>query len=330
MEYVTLKAADLRVSRLALGTWSFSGSKNWGPNDERESINTINLAIDLGVNFIDTAARYNDGEAERILGRAIKDRRGEVIVCTKIYTGHLDYEGVLRECENSLRRLDTDYIDVYQIHWPSQTIPFEETIRGFEKLKADGKIRAFGGCNFGVGAVNAFKKCSPVTNQLPYSLLWRQIEDAIVPASMAAGMSIWPYCPLAQGLLTGKFKSVDDVPLPRREVRFYSSKWQQGLHTDDGFEKEIFEFLPKLQAVADKAGLPMAAIALGFLKDRPGVDSVLVGARNEQQLRDNLKMFETPIPADVMAEAIRLSDELKPKMGTNPDLWQSASGKRFF
>ncbi len=330
MEYVTLKAANLRVSKLALGTWSFSGSKNWGPNDEKESIDTINLALDLGINFLDSAARYNDGEAERILGRAIKARRKDAIVATKIYTGHLDYEGVLRECENSLRRLDTDYIDVYQIHWPSKTIPFEETIRGFEKLKQDGKIRAIGVCNFGPKCIEGFSGHGVVTNQLPYNLLWRQIEDEVIPASQKAGMSVWPYCPLAQGLLTGKFKTIDDVPLPRREVRFYSSKWKQGLHSDTGFETEIFEFLPKLQKVADQAGLPMATVALDFLKTRTGVDSVLVGARNLQQLKDNLKMYETQVPADVRAAALRLSDELKPRMGKNPDLWQSENGGRFY
>jgi aryl-alcohol dehydrogenase-like predicted oxidoreductase len=235
-----------------------------------------------------------------------------------------------KACDASLKRLASDYIDLYQVHWPSRTIPFPETMAAFEKLKTAGKIRAIGVCNYGVKCVEGLKGHAVATNQLPYSLLWRQIEDEIIPKSRSQDISIWPYCPLAQGLLTGKFKKIDEVPLPRRNVRFYSGAWKQGLHSDGGFEKEIFDFLPKLQAAADKAGLPMAALALAFLRDRPGVDSVLVGARSREQLRDNIKMFETRIPPETMAEAIRLSDDLKPKMGKNPDLWQSENGGRFF
>ena len=330
MEYVTLKAADLKVSKLSLGTWSFSGSKNWGPNDEKESINTINLAIDLGINFLDTAAKYNDGVAEEILGKAVKGRRSEVILATKIHTALLGYDSVIKECEGSLKRMQTDYVDLYQIHWPSKTIPFEETMSAFEKLKADGKIRAIGVCNAGVKAMQGYSGHAIVTNQLPYSLLWRQIEDEIVPEAIKQNISVWPYCPLAQGLLTGKFKTVEDVPLSRRDIRFYSSEWKQGMHSDAGYEKEIFAFLPKLQAIADKAGVPMATLALAFLKKAKGVDSVLVGARNETQLKDNLKMFETEVSDDIMREVMKISDELKPQMGTNPDLWQSADAERVF
>ena len=331
MEFAVLKAVGFKVSKFALGTWSFSGSKNWGPNDEKESIDTIHMALDAGVNILDTAPKYNDGAAEVILGKAIKGRRDKVIVATKAYSDELTVEALARACEASLKRLGTDYIDLYQIHWPSRTIPIAgETMPAFEKLKEAGKVRAIGVCNFGVKCVEGTKGHAVATNQLPYSLLWRQIEDEIVPGCQAQDISIWPYCPLAQGLLTGKFKQVEDVPLPRRSVRFYSGAWKQGLHSDGGFEKEIFEFLPKLQAVADKAGLPMAALALSFCRQRPGVDSVLVGARSRQQLQENLKIFDTPVPPEILAEAIRLSDELKPKMGKNPDLWQSENGGRFF
>lgn len=329
MHYTELGNSGIKVSRLSFGTWSLSGSKNWGPNDEGDSIRTIHLALEKGINFLDSAARYNDGVAERILGKAIKDRRDKAIVATKIYTNQLHYDDAIRECDNCLERLDTDYIDLFQIHWPSKEIPFEETMRAFEKLKRDGKIRAIGICNAGPLSV-AGVTGHAVSNQLPYNIMWRQIEDEIIPATVAAGMIVWPYCPLGQGLLTGKFKTVEDVPLPRRETRYYSSSWGVSLHKDPGFEKEIFAFLPKLQALADKAGLSMSALALNFLKNAPGVGSVLVGARNEQQLLDNIAMYETDVPADVAAEAKKLSDELKPQMGTNPDMWQGAELARVF
>ncbi|MCC8190107.1 MAG: aldo/keto reductase [Planctomycetes bacterium] len=329
MERIVLPGSDLTVSKLSLGTWSMSGSKNWGANDADESVRTIQAALDHGINFIDSAARYNDGEAERLLGRALKGRRAEAVVATKIYTDDLGYDDAIRECDYCLQRLDTDYIDLFQIHWPSRTIPFDETLRAFDTLKRDGKIRAVGICNAGPQSIAAVAGHA-VTNQLPYNLLWRQIEDRILPDSQAAGLSVWPYCPLAQGLLTGKFRSIDDVPLPRREVRYYSGEWKQGRHTDTGFEAEIFAFLADLQKIVDSSGIPMTALALAFLKDRPGVGSVLIGARDRRQLLDNLAQFETPVPADVMAAVLRLSDALKPKMGTNPDMWENKDGGRMF
>lgn len=328
MEYLPL-GTDIQVSKLSMGTWSLSGSKNWGPNDEAESIRTIHFALDKGINFLDSAARYNNGVAEQILGKAIKDRRSKAVIATKIYTHQLGFDDAIAECDACLQRLDTDYIDLFQIHWPSTTIPFDETMRAFEKLKADGKIRAIGICNAGLKSIEGVKGHA-VTNQLPYNIMWRQIEDAIIPASQKAGLSVWPYCTLAQGLLTGKFKSVEDVPLSRREVRYYNSSWGQGLHKDGGFETEIFGFVADLQKIADDAGVPMGAIALNYLKSRPGVGSVMVGARNVAQIEANLKLYETVIPAEVMARASKLSDALKPKMGTNADMWQSENGGRFF
>jgi aryl-alcohol dehydrogenase-like predicted oxidoreductase len=131
-------------------------------------------------------------------------------------------------------------------------------------------------------------------------------------------------------LLSGKFRTLDDVPLGRRETRFYSATWQQGRHNDAGFEKEIFEFLPKLQTLADTSGFSMLAISLGFLKTRKGMGSILLGSRDENQLRQNLDAFTTKVPDEVIAKATALSDALKQKMGSNPDLWENADGGRIY
>lgn len=329
MDYVDI-GLDRKVSRFSLGTWSFSGAKIWGPSEEEDSIRTIRLAVDLGINLLDTAQKYGDGVSEAVLGKAVKGIRDKVLLATKVHIASLGYDDVIAECERSLARLGTDYLDIYQIHWASKVIPFEETLGAFEKLKNDGKVRAIGVCNFGVKSIAAAAGHTIVTNQLPYNLIWRQVEDEIVPASVKSGMSIWPYCPLAQGLLTGKFKSVEDVPLGRRETRYYSSEWKQGSHSDPGFEKEIFAFLADLRQLAATSGYAMSALALAFLKTRPGVGSVLIGARNETQLRENLATFEATVPDDLLGEVVRLADVLKPKMGTNPDMWQSADGGRYF
>jgi aryl-alcohol dehydrogenase-like predicted oxidoreductase len=330
MDYFQLNGVDMRVSRLSLGTWNFSGAKIWGAQEEEASVRTIDLAIDLGINLFDTAARYGDGKSEEILGRAVKPQRDRIYLASKVHTALLGHDSVIAECEKSLKRLGTDYLDIYQIHWPSKTIPHDETLAAFEKLKRDGKIRAVGVCNHGPRCLDSLKGHMVLTNQLPYSLLWRQIEDGIVDKSMAQGLAIWAYCPLAQGLLSGKFRTIDDVPPGRRETRFYSSKWKQGRHGGAGFEQEIFEFLPRLQALADASGFSMLAISLGFLKTRKGMGSVLLGARDENQLRQNLEAFETQVPEEVIAKATALSDELKPKMGSNPDLWEDADGGRMY
>ncbi|MCC8191313.1 MAG: aldo/keto reductase [Planctomycetes bacterium] len=330
MEYHTLADPSMSISRFSLGTWGYSGAKIWGPSDDEEAVRTINLAIDLGVNLFDTAARYGDGKSEEVLGRAVKGRRDQVYLASKVHTALLGYDSVLAECEKSLRRLNTDYLDIFQIHWPSKVIPFDETLRAFEDLKRAGKIRAIGVCNHGVQCLEAVKGRAIVTNQLPYSLIWRLVEGPIVERSIAGGMAVWAYCPLAQGLLSGKYRRLEDVPLGRRETRFYSGKWKQGRHNDTGFEREIFSFLPRLREVSEDSGFTMAELALAFLRTRPFVGSILIGCRNRDQLRSNLRAFEAQVPEEVMRRVVTLSDALVPQMGTNPDLWEDADGGRMF
>ncbi len=330
MDYVQLANADMSISRFSLGTWAFSGAKVWGQNDEAESIRVIDMAIAAGVNVFDTAAKYGDGRAEQVLGRAIQKRRAKVIVATKVPADCMRRDQVIAACETSLTHLGTDYIDLYQVHWPSRTVPIDETMDALDCLRRQGKIRAIGVCNHGPQCIDAVKKYAVATNQMPYSLIWRQIEDEIVPASVESGMAVWAYCPLAQGLLSGKFRRLEDVPLTRRETRFYAGKWNQGRHTDTGFEKEIFAFLRDLQDIADQSGIAMTALALAFLTRRPEVGSILIGCRNQKQLGDNLDAFNTFVPDDIMVRVATISDALKPKMGSNPDLWENAGNGRIF
>lgn len=327
MERITLKNG-VAVSRLSIGTWPFSGVKLWGDSDDREAVRTVHAALERGLNTFDTAARYGDGKSEEVLGRALKGRRQEAVVCSKVHTAFLGYDDVIAQCEASLRRLGTDYLDLYQIHWPNPRIPLEETLRAFEDLECQGKIRGLSVCNFGPKDLAAAGD-RPVLNQLPYSLVWRLIEkNGALSASQAAGIPVWAYCALGQGLLTGKFRTIEDVPMGRRGTRFYSSKWGQGRHTDGGYEEEIFPFLAALRQVSDKAEVSMQALALAFLKAQPAVGSVLMGVRSVRQLEENLAAFETPVPAEALAEAEALSAALRDKMGTNADLWENENGGR--
>ncbi len=329
MEYFKLKDSDISFSRLALGTWGFSGAKVWGPNDDEVSIKTMHMAIEHGVNAFDTSERYGEGHAEEVLGKAIRDRRDKVLVCAKVRFPHR--EEIISHCESSLKRLGTDYMDLYQLHWPFINDPMDETMEAFEELKRAGKVREIGVCNCGPEAIRRAEGHKIVTNQLPYSLLWRVIEkNGTIESSVKAGISIWAYVPLAQGLLSGKYLKLEDVPMGRRTTRFYDSKWGQGRHTDTGFEAIIFPFLNDLKNLCDKSGYSMIEIAFAFLKSNPAISSILVGARDQSQLEMNLEALEKKVPKDVVDEAIRLSDPLKEAMGDNADLWENQNGGRLF
>lgn len=330
MERSTLGKSGLLVSSLSLGTWAFAGGKLWGGSDDQAAVRTVHYALEHGVNLVDTAERYGDGKSEEVVGEALKGRRSDAVLATKVYTDALRRQDVIAHCEASLRRLQTDYIDLYQVHWPSPDIPLEETYDAFETLKQAGKIRASGICNAGETCVQSLKTSYDVAmNQLPYSLLWRVAEKRIIPATERMGISVWAYSPLAQGLLTGKFRRVEDVPLSRRETRFYSSAWGQGRHSDPGFEREIFAFLDILASLCEKNGFTPAEIAMNFLKRRQCVKSILVGARSPQQMEQNIAAYEREVPGGLMDEIEGASEALKAAMGDNADLWVGDGG-RFF
>ena len=327
----TIKLVNgMEVSRFSLGTWGFSGAAVWGDNDDAISIRTIHEALDNGINLLDTAPVYGDGKAEEVLGRALKGRRDKAIVSTKAFMGDLSYDGVLRQCEESLKRLDTDHVDLYLIHWPNPEFPADETMKAFEKLKSDGKIRGIAVCNYGKGALEGVSGHEITLNQLPYSLIWRQIEKKTAPVCAENSIALWAYSPLAQGLLTGKYKSLDDVPMNRRTTRFYDSRWGQSRHTDTGFEADIFAFLAKLETLCKRTGFSIPELAIAFLKTRPNMGSILIGSRTPEQLRENIKSFETNIPTELITELTTLSDPLLELMGENADMWSNKNNGRIY
>lgn len=329
MKKTELRKSGIMVSGLALGTWAYSGATVWGESDNKAAIETIHCALERGINLIDTADRYGNGKSEEVVGEALKDRRDKAVLATKVYTDKLHYDDVIACCEDSLRRLQTDYIDLYQIHWPNPEIPAEETFRAFEDLKKAGKIRIAGVCNAGETFSASIADYEVAMNQLPYSLIWRLAEKKIIPASEKAGIPVCAYSPLAQGLLTGKFRRIEDVPVGRRETRFYNYAWTPCRHTEPGFENEVFAFIDVLMAFCEKNGLAPAEVAMSFLKRRPFVQSVLVGARSIKQLEQNITAYEKEIPDALMDEIEQASESLKDLMGENADMWVG-NGGRFF
>ncbi|WP_404987946.1 aldo/keto reductase [Clostridium culturomicium] len=328
MNRYILNDEKTEISGLSLGSWAFSGAKVWGRCNEDEAARTIDYAIEQGINLIDTAEGYGEGQAEVLLGRALEGKRHKVVLASKVHMNNMHGEDLIKACEESLTRLKTDYIDIYQIHWPNEAIEIDETLEAFEKLKRDGKILNVGVCNHGAGALKRMKNYPVVTNQMPYSLLWRVAEQHFNEDLKKNNTLLWAYSPLAQGLLSGKYRKLGEVPMERRNTRMYDSKWGVGRHTDSGFEEEIFHFLSEMHNICDATGFTMVNYAMQFLKTRGNVGSILVGARNVEQLKANIEAYNQEIPKELLVVVDLLSDKLKGFMGTNADLWENSNNGR--
>jgi aryl-alcohol dehydrogenase-like predicted oxidoreductase len=235
----------------------------------------------------------------------------------------------MEACEASLRRLGTDYVDAYYLHWPNHDIPIAESLEGLVGLKAAGKIRAAGICNFGpidLADLKAAKDADVVVlHQLPYSLFWRAIEYDILPATRALGLDVVAYSVLAQGLLTGRYSSSAEVPQSLHATRFYGD----GPHGDPGADTEVFAALPGLRALADEAGVPLADLAIQWALAQPGVAVVLTGARTPAEIEANAKALDVRVDPAVLAAATALSEPVKAKLGPNPDMWMAGEKSRF-
>ena len=329
MEYRKLGKTDIDVSVFALGCWPFAGGAVWGDQDDDVSIATVHAALDAGINFFDTAEGYEKGHSERVLGRGLEGRRDEAVIGTKVSAGNLKPDDIVKACEQSLENLRTDYIDLYQIHWPNWEVPIEVSLKALEDLKASGKVRAIGVSNFGIrdlGDLLDVGHCE--TNQLNYGLLWRVVEHEILPLCRQRDVGLICYSPLAQGLLTGRYTSADDVPDGLARTRWYSSERPNAKHGEPGCEAEVFESLARIREICDRIELPMATVALAWVLQQKGVTSVLVGARSPDELGWNLPAADLMLPEDVVAELGAATESVKEKIGLNPDPWMGESRMR--
>lgn len=326
MKYRNLGRTDIQVSTVCLGCWSLIGDFTWGDQDEADSVAAIHASLDAGVNFFDTAEGYGGGRSEEMLGRELAGVRKSVVLATKVQPDHLRAADVRRSCEASLRRLRTDYIDLYQVHWPEANSPVAETMAALEGLKAEGKVRAIGISNCGVSYMGEFLQAGRIeANQLCYSLLWRPIEPAIQPMCVEQGVSILAYSPLCQGLLTGKFDSADEVPPSRARTRLFSAQRPHSMHREAGCEAEMFAAMLEMRPVCTSLGVAMADLALAWVLARPGVASVVAGARNDRQARINARAGDMQLPPDVVEKLAAITEKVKAYAGANPDLWKSDS-----
>jgi len=314
MEYRPLGQSGISASAIGLGTWAIGGWK-WGGTDIEESISAIHKAIDMGINLIDTAAIYGFGLSEEIVGRAIASRRDKVVIATKCGIiwhdkkgrhyfdsdgkscyRYLGSESIKYELEQSLRRLNTDYIDLYQTHWQEPTTPIEETMSALIELKQQGKIRAIGISNASVEHMEEYRKFGQLdSDQESYSMLDRKKEKDNLPYCLKNNIAFLAYSPLARGLLTGKLT-------PERVLK-------DGAHRKDDKRfsvenrRKVSMLLEKLEPIAKEHNATLSQLAIAWTLVQPGVTHVLCGARNPLQVQENAK-----------ASNIKLSSKKKKKI----------------
>jgi aryl-alcohol dehydrogenase-like predicted oxidoreductase len=302
MEYQQLGRSGLRVSRLTLGTMTFGGRGQFrtvGETDLDGARRQIQIAMDAGVNLIDTADIYSAGAAEEIVGNALSagGLRDKVLLATKARfamgpganDAGLSRQHLIEACESSLRRLQTDHIDLYQVHeWDGQT-PLEETLAALEHLLQSGKVRYVGCSNFAgwqvmkaLGIAHRTGLPAFISQQVYVSLQERSAEYEIVPSAIDQGLGLLIWSPLAGGLLSGKYRRGQDPPQGAR----HSTEWTEPPIYD---EDKLYDTIEVLVEIAEGHGVSPAQIALAWLLARPGITTVVIGARTDEQLRDNLK-----------------------------------------
>jgi|SRR6218665_304060 len=317
MEYRKLGNSSLTPSVITFGAWA-AGGWMWGGVERKDAIDAIRASLDLGVNAIDTAPVYGQGTSEEIVGEAIKTLpRDKVLILTKFgmrwdlkkgdfafssknndgkdidiykYAGK---ESIILECENSLRRLQTDYIDLYQIHWPDASTPIQETMEAVAQLIKDGKVRYAGVCNYNAAQLDEALKYVPlVSNQVPYSMVKRDIESETIPYCLKHDLSILAYSPMERGLLTGKMKPGQT---------FGEGDHRAGVvYFKDENIRRTNVFLDKIRPLADEKGISPGQLALLWTIAQPGITVALAGARNREQAEQNAKAVNVSLtPAEV-------------------------------
>ncbi len=304
MEHRSLGRTGVQVSNPCLGTMTFG----WEPNDwgstEAESIKIADKAYDLGINFFDTADVYARGTSEKILGKWMKVKRAQLVIATKCHGRMSDKDPnawgnsrrhVMEACHASLKRLGTDYIDLYQMHRPHPTIPIDETLRALDDLVRQGKIR-YAGCSTFAGwqaaEAHYVAKCLGingfVSEQPPYNLLDRRIERSLLPFCRTYGWAVIPWSPLAGGQLSGKY--LDGKPGKGRYV-----KSDPGNRINPATTKVI----KALKKVADDAGMSLAHLALSWVASQPGITAPIIGARSTKQLAESIRACQTPLEPSI-------------------------------
>ena len=328
MEYRKLGNSDLELSAITFGAFAIGGWL-WGGTKHAESIDAIHAAYDSGITSFDTAPAYGQGTSEKLVGEAIKSiPRDKIQILTKyglrwdtkegkFYTHSVandgekidmhffaGKQGVITECENSLKRLGTDYIDLYQIHWPDPSTPIEETMEAIQQLIKEGKIRYAGVCNFPAKLMKEASSCFPlVSDQVPYSMVNRGIEKELVPYMLKSQQSTIAYSPMQRGLLTGKIK-------PDHKFGEGDQRTNMPFYKKENI-KRTNEFLEKIRPLAEKKNATLAQLVLRWTIEQPSITIALAGARNAEQATQNAKAADVKLSEEDISFINKELDKLK-------------------
>lgn len=322
MELRTLGRTGIRVSNLCLGCMMFGGRTT-----AADSASIIDRALDSGINFLDTANVYNAGQSEEATGDALRrnGKRQQVVLATKVHgrmgEGPNDMGNsrrhIIAQCEESLRRLKTDYIDLYQIHRPDPNIPIDETLRALDDLVRSGKVRYLGTSTFGAWQIVESLWVSKelglnrfVCEQPPYNLLDRRIERELIPMAQTYGIGIIPWSPIAGGLLSGKYRRGEPPPQDSRYAGVAGNPMQQRRWVEG-----IFDVIDDLEPIANEKGCTLAQLAVAWVAQQPGVTSAIIGPRTMEQFEDNLGASDVQITDD---DRRRIDDVIRPGRMVSP------------
>ncbi len=302
--------SDLELTRVGLGTWAIGGGGwqyAWGPQDDADSLRTIHRALELGINWIDTAAAYGLGHSEEVVGRALRGRRASVILATKcgrpwqagspILGNSLKADSIRGEIEASLRRLGTDYIDLYQIHWPKPDSDIEEGWAEIGRAVKEGKIRYAGLSNFTREQMERARRIHPIASlQPPYSMLRRDVEDELLGYCADNGIGVVAYSPMQNGLLSGKFTR-------ERVAAFPADDWRRGspYFAEPALSPNL-ELVDKLKSLAEKAGRNPGELAVAWVLRRPEVTAAIVGSRRPEQVGETAGAADWDLTPQEIAE----------------------------
>lgn len=320
MEKRQLGRSGLEVTVLTMGCWQAGGAQ-WTNTDDESSIAAIRAAFEGGINFFDTAEGYGNGHSEKIVAQALEGHRDDVLIATKVGPGNYTADKVRDSCAKSLERLQTDHIDLYQLHWPTgqwgtSVVPIEETMGAMLELQKEGKIRAIGLSNYNSQQIEEALHVGRVDSlQPPYSLFWRPFEaNGTVDTCIKHDIGIIAYSPMAQGLLTGKFNK-DNKPGEG------DNRAGNALFKGETYDKALAA-VDSLKPIAEKYGVSTGHLSLQWLIGQPGLTSVIVGARNAEQVSDNVKAASFKISEEDRAEIDRIGRTVTDTLGEDQtNMW---------
>jgi myo-inositol catabolism protein IolS len=318
MDTRPLGQSEIQITPIIMGTWQ-AGKRWWVGIEDAETVKAIRAAYETGITTIDTAEVYGEGHSERIVAEALSDVRDRVVYASKVFANHLKFELVIEACDRSLKNLQTDYIDLYQIHWPSgsfnsEVVPIEETMSALNQLKEVGKIRAIGVSNFSRDQLKEASKYGRIDSvQPPYSLFWRQVEQELQPYCVDQNISILAYSSLAQGLLTGKFG-------PDHQFAEGDNRAKNKLFYQKENYQRVQNALDQFRPIADRNGCSLANLALAWLMAQPQTNAI-VGARNAEQAIANAGATQVQFSAEDLAEIDTISRTVTDTLDDNPVMW---------